>query len=162
MTPPPRRGPAIRAGLCGRGRTLPPPCPWSRLGNPVGGPRYGTEVESQVSGLRTVGFDGDQPGHLYLIGFDNDAIKAGRTDDLDRRTDEHLRDAARFGIRAVNRWTSERIEASHAEERRLLAMLNRFGRRTEAGREYLHDVSFTVAQYQAEILMPHAGVGAGM
>jgi hypothetical protein len=104
-----------------------------------------------MRGVRQIMGSGS-PGFLYVIRFDTVVIKAGRTNDLRRRSREHLRDAARFGVRVTADWASELVPDSDARERSLLGLLSRYGRRT-AGREYFCDVPFAVARYQAEIVV---------
>src|SRR5262245_40676930 len=91
-------------------------------------------------------------GYLYLILFDNGVLKAGRTEDPDARRERHLRDAGRYRIRIINEWFSDLIDHPARDERTLLAVLDRIGRRTDAGREYYLDVPFTIARYQAKHL----------
>ncbi|MFI7026281.1 GIY-YIG nuclease family protein [Micromonospora sp. NPDC049900] len=105
-----------------------------------------------MRGVRQIMGSGS-PGFLYVIRFDTGVIKAGRTNDLRRRSREHLRDAARFGVGVTVDWTSELVPDSVACERSLLGVLSHYGRRTAAGREYFRDVPFAVARYQAEIVV---------
>lgn len=88
-------------------------------------------------------------GHLYLIQFDNGVIKAGMTADLAARSNEHTKDAGRFNLTIVNRWSSEPQPQVHHLERRLLAVLGMMGTRTPAGREYFRDIPFSIARHQA-------------
>lgn len=90
-----------------------------------------------------------EPGHLYLVQFDNGVIKAGRTSDLAARNNAHVKDAGRFGLSVVNRWNSEVIRDVFDMEQRLLAVLATIGSQTSAGREYFRGVPFSVARYQA-------------
>ncbi|MEV7624138.1 GIY-YIG nuclease family protein [Actinoplanes sp. NPDC089786] len=100
----------------------------------------------------------ESAGFLYVIGFDTGVIKAGRTSDLDRRTGEHRRAAARFDVSAVPVWTSEYIQDSDEGERMLLGRLGTIGQRTNAGREYFRGVPFAVARHQAEIVASYCKV----
>ncbi|WP_054047196.1 GIY-YIG nuclease family protein [Alloactinosynnema sp. L-07] len=84
-----------------------------------------------------------------MLQFDNGVIKAGMTADLATRSNEHAKDAGRFDLTIVNRWSSEAQPRVHQLERRLLAVLSMMGTRTPAGREYFRDIPFTIARHQA-------------
>ncbi|WP_336159966.1 hypothetical protein [Amycolatopsis sp. VC5-11] len=66
------------------------------------------------------------------------------------RVEQHNRDAGRYGLTVVKTWMSDRVDDTRTQEARLLAVLERLGRRTHHGREYFTSVPFSIACYQAE------------
>ena len=88
-------------------------------------------------------------GYLYLLQFSNGVIKAGKTTDVLARQAEHEKEAARYDISVVNRWSSSLHDDVAILERRLVTVLGRIGQNTKAGKEYFSGVPFSVALHQA-------------
>lgn len=88
-------------------------------------------------------------GYLYLLQFSNGVIKAGKTTDVAARQADHEKEAARYDISVVNRWSSSLCDDVAVLERRLVTVLGRIGKNTKAGKEYFSGIPFAVARHQA-------------
>jgi hypothetical protein len=91
-----------------------------------------------------------QRGYLYVLRFDNEVVKAGRTANLLQRRSRHRSEAGRFNLTVTAEWCSEELDQVQLYEKCLLKVLAAIGTRTGAGREYFRGIPFSVARYQAE------------
>lgn len=86
-------------------------------------------------------------GHLYVIRFANDMIKAGRATDVTVRVRDHANEGARHGNAMVEHWTSPVIERIELAETVLLrwceeqpGAIAHFGREWFTGLDYVATV----------------------
>lgn len=102
------------------------------------------------------------PGSIYVVSFDRDVIKVGRSVCPKRRVQDHSVKSSVHGSETLGTWISSPHDSFERSETELIRWCRRNGDRAKGGREYFTGIPFTFAVAAGKVITAASELGEAL